>query len=89
MAGALLRAEFRSEMLDDIRAEEGAITRLHGRYARLIMEDWSKRLGLPPEIHTLREHHARWMQSAQSGTPPLYPRRLRNCLAMMMSPEHC
>lgn len=73
VAGALLRSEFRSEMLDDIRAEEGAITRLHGGNARLITEDWSKRLGLPPELHTLREHHARWMQSGQAGTPPLYP----------------
>lgn len=70
VAGALLRTEFRADMQDDFDEEEGAIIRPHGGWARLATEEWSKRLGLPPEIYTLRSHHEAWQGNGSKGQNP-------------------
>ena len=73
VAGALLRTEYRADMLDDAGAEFGNITRPHRGLARQQTEAWTKRLALLPEVYTLSKKHEEWLLAGGKGRPPLYP----------------
>lgn len=76
IAGALLRAEWGAEILDDVAEEDGNITRPHAGLARLTTEQWSTRFGISPSLYALRKLHTSWLLAGQKGAPPLSPRQV-------------
>lgn len=76
IAGALLRAEWGAEVLDNVDEEEGRITRPHAELAKLTTEQWSSRIGLEPSLHGLRKQHTAWLASGQQGHSPLRPEQV-------------
>jgi hypothetical protein len=71
IAGALLRAEWGAEVLDDVAEEAGDITRHHAQIAKLTTDAWGERFGLKPSLYTLRKLHMQWLSEGQPGPPPL------------------
>lgn len=71
IAGALLRTEFKAEILDDVGEEAGSITRPHAGLAKLTTEEWQARFGLEPSLYTLRKLHTDWLVAGQRTAPPL------------------
>lgn len=72
IAGALLRTEYRSKTLDEIRSEEGSIiVPLEGQ-ARLATDEWQTAFGLAPELYTLRKQRHEYQKAGQQGRDPWY-----------------
>lgn len=76
IAGALLRAEWGAEILDDVAEADGDITRPHAGLARQTTEQWSTRFGISPSLYALRKLHTNWLMAGQKGSPPLLPREV-------------
>lgn len=76
IAGALLRAEWGAEVLDDVAEADGDITRPHAGLARQTTEQWSTRFGISPSLYALRKLHTSWLMGGQKGASPLLPREV-------------
>jgi hypothetical protein len=76
VAGALLRTEWQSEVMDDLAEEAGDITRPHAEIAKLATEQWRQRLGLEPSLFALRKLQTEWLSAGLRGTSPLGTRQV-------------
>ncbi|WP_141682923.1 hypothetical protein [Agrobacterium tumefaciens] len=75
IAGALLRMEWRASVADAEEEDEENIIH-HSELAKLTIDEWETRFGLPPELYTLRKAQQEWLQSGEGGRSPLYPEQV-------------
>lgn len=75
VAGALLRTEHRAE-LDDAFNDEDVMAAASG-FAGLLTEEWQSRLGLLPDVVTLRSRHTDWLRNGSKGTAALDVREVK------------
>ncbi|SCD23661.1 hypothetical protein [Brucella inopinata] len=75
IAAALLRMEWRATVADVLDETEGDITH-HAQIAKLTIDEWETRFGLPPELFALRKAQQEWIAQGSSGESPLYPKHV-------------